>query len=124
LESDDEWDTCLNEAGLIQSGHQLRQLFTVILLGNTPADPRGLFYRHLPNLSDDGRYRLANTFDNRNPTDDDIMGLALQYMEIFLHKAGKTLNDFSLPAPKNIIPNVTGISRILMDELSYDVSRL
>lgn len=124
LESDDEWDTCLNEAGSIKSGHQLRQLFSIILLGNTPADPLGLFHRHLHNLSDDCRYRLQETFGNRHPTDDDIMGLCLQYIEIFLHKASKTLDNFSLPAPKNAIPNVDGISRILMDELSYDVDLL
>jgi hypothetical protein len=46
LESDEEWDICLNEAVLMQSGQQLRQLFAIILLGNTPADPQGLFDRH------------------------------------------------------------------------------
>ena len=124
LETDDEWDTCLNEAGSIQSGHQLRQLFTVILLGNTPADPLGLFDRHLHNLSDDCSYRLRTYFNNPHPTDNDIKDLALQYIEIFLHKAGKTLGDFNLPAPTNIIPDLTGISRIVMDELSYDIDTL
>ena len=124
LETDDEWDTCLNEAGSIQSGHQLRQLFTVILLGNTPADPLGLFDRHLHNLSDDCSYRLRTYFNNPHPTDNDIKDLALQYIEIFLHKAGKTLGDFNLPAPTNIIPDLTGISRIVMDELSYDIDAL
>ena len=47
LESDDEWDIYLNEAGLMQSGEQLRQLFTVILLNNTMTDPVGLFNRYL-----------------------------------------------------------------------------
>jgi hypothetical protein len=124
LESDDEWDTCLDEAGFIQSGHQLRQLFSVILLGNTPADPLGLFNRHLPDLSDDYRHRFETLYNNRHPTDDEIRDLTLQYIEIFLHKAGKKLIDFGLPEPMNIIRNLTAVSRILMDELSYDTVKL
>jgi hypothetical protein len=124
LESDDEWDTCLNEAGFIQSGHQLRQLFAVILLGNTPADPSGLFDRHLPNLSDDCRYRFETLFNNPHPTDNEIKDLTLQYIEIFLHKAGKTLTDCGLPNPVNVIRNLTGVSRIITDELSYDTVKL
>src|SRR5437667_3262233 len=58
LEGDDEWDQCLEEAGLIQTGHQLRQLFASILLHNNPLNPRLLYERHLPCLSDDCRYRL------------------------------------------------------------------
>ena len=58
LDSDDEWDTCLNEAELISSSYQLRQLFSIILLNNTPADSLSLFHRYLHDLSNDYRYRL------------------------------------------------------------------
>ena len=124
LETDDEWDTCLNEAGFTQSGEQLRQLFVIILLGNTPADPLGLFNRHLHHLSDDCRNRLQRRFGNPNPSDDDIKSLALQYIEILLHDAGKTLSDFSLPRPTKIIPDPRGLPRIVAEELSYNVDRL
>jgi len=39
LKSDNEWDACLMEARQIQSGCQLRRLFTMILLQNNPLDP-------------------------------------------------------------------------------------
>jgi hypothetical protein len=108
LETDDEWDICLNEAGFIQSGEQLHQLFVIILLRNNPADPLGLFDRHLHHLSDDCRHRLKNRFGNPNPTDEDVKSLTLQYIEILLHKAGKKLSDFSLPRPTKIIPDPRG----------------
>ena len=53
LATDDEWHRCLEEAGLIQTGHQLRQLFAAILLNNSPLEPKKLLRRHMPNLSDD-----------------------------------------------------------------------
>src|SRR5216117_2319841 len=67
LESDDEWDICLTEASSFQTGHQLRQLFTTILLYNSPTDPLNLFHRHRQHLSDDCRYRLRTCFHIASP---------------------------------------------------------
>jgi hypothetical protein len=121
---DDEWDTCLNEAAFIQSGGQLRQLFVIILLDNTPADPLDLFNRYLYHLSDDCRHHLNRRFPNLNPTDDDIKDLTLQYIEILLHRIDKKLSDFSLSHPTKIIPDPRDLPRIVAEELSYDIDRL
>ena len=58
IESDDEWDYCLQEAALFQTGSQIRQLFITILLMNDPCDPLGLFKRHFNSLSDDCGFLL------------------------------------------------------------------
>ena len=39
LENDNEWIWCLEEAGAMQTGHQLRNLFGVMLLFCSPAEP-------------------------------------------------------------------------------------
>jgi hypothetical protein len=124
LESDEEWYTCLMEAGLIQSGQQLRQLFTSILLANSPADPYLLFQQHIIDLSDDYRHRLFVLTHNRHPTQDEITSLALQYIQILLDKAGKTLDDYSLPESSHPLPQLNPITRILAEELDYDIISL
>src|SRR5271169_2461417 len=90
LEGDDEWDQCLEEAGLIQTGHQLRQLFASILLHNNPLNPRLLYERHLPCLSDDCRYRLQTRFHIFNPDYEQIESLALHEIDIILQQSGKS----------------------------------
>jgi len=124
LASDEEWDICLTEAGLIQSGHQLRQLFVTILLGNSPANPRKLFDTHRHNLSDDCRFHLQRYFHLPYPSDDQITTLALQYIDTLLQKAGKTLTDYSLPKPLFTFDDFNGVSRILAEEISYDIDIL
>src|SRR2546423_6889598 len=94
LEGDDEWDQCLEEAGLIQTDHQLRQLFTSILLYNDPLDPRSLYERHLPCLSDDCRHRLQTQFHISDPNCEQIESLALQEISVILQRSGKTLVDY------------------------------
>jgi hypothetical protein len=39
LEDDQEWDDCLQQASLTQSGKHLRTLFCVILQFNNPSNP-------------------------------------------------------------------------------------
>jgi hypothetical protein len=120
LETDDEWDICLTEATAIQSGKQLRRLFVNILLTNSPADPHRLFQQHVAGLSDDCRHRLRTLFNNNNPTADEVTSLALQYIDVLLQKSGKTLADYSLPAPTHPLRQLDGIPRILAEEMNYD----
>ena len=84
LESDDEGHTCLTEAGLIQSGQQLSQLFASILLANSPSDANLLFQQYLDDLSDDCRHRLFTLTHTRNddPTHEQSTSLALQYIHV------------------------------------------
>jgi len=43
LEDDSEWRVCLQEAGDMASGHQLRNLFVIILCDCVPSDPLALW---------------------------------------------------------------------------------
>lgn len=124
LESDDEWDICLAEAGFIQTGFQLRSLFAMILINNSPGDPLTLFNTHLPNLSDDCWYKLENQFHIASPNDIHVTNLTLYYIQILLQRAGKSLTDYNLPVPTINFDGLNGISRILAEEMSYDVGEL
>jgi Helitron helicase-like domain at N-terminus/PIF1-like helicase len=124
LESDDEWDTCLSEAGFIQSGSQLRHLFAMILINNSPADPLALFNKHLSNLSDDCKHKLQHRFHIDNPSEIHIISLTLHYLQILLQQSGKSLTDYNLPSPMINFDDLNGISRILAEELNYDRMQL
>jgi len=124
LATDDEWHRCLQEAGLIQTGHQLRQLFASILLNNSPQDPNDLLDRHIDNLSDDCRRRLQQDFHIDAPTLDQIRSLALHEIDAFLHRAGKTLADYHLPSPSIQFDSLNGIPRIIAEEKNYDLAQL
>jgi hypothetical protein len=116
LENDNEWDQCLEEAGLIQTGRQLRQLFVSILLHNNPIDPRSLYERHLSCLSDDCRYRLQTQFHIPDPNYEQIESLALQEINTTLQRSGKSLSDYHLPDPTIDFNNLNGIPRIIAEE--------
>ena len=118
LEDDKEWDQCLEEAGLIQTGHQLRQLFVLILVHSDPVDPRALYERHLPCLSDDCRFRIRTRFHIANPDYDQVESLALQEINTLLQKYGKSLSDYNLPNPSVTFENISGIPRIIAEEMT------
>jgi hypothetical protein len=124
LESDNEWHTCLTEAGFIQTGSQLRSLFTMILINNSPANPLALFTAHSTNLSDDCRHKLQHQFNIANPREDQVTSLALYYVQILLQRAGKSLTDYNLPLPTTDFDELNGVSRILAEEMRYDAYEL
>ena len=53
LESDSEWDSCLNEASSKVFGKKLRLLFGYILLFNEPSDPSALWHKYKNFLAED-----------------------------------------------------------------------
>ena len=116
LEGDNEWNLCLEEAGLIQTGQQLRELFVSILVHNNPLDPLSLYERHLSCLSDDCRYKLHTKFHIADPNYEQVESLALQEISIILQRSGKSLSDYHLPNPPVAYDNVIGISRIIAEE--------
>ena len=109
LESDDEWDMCLTEAGFIQTGSQLRNLFAMILINNSLANPLSLFNTHFPNLSDDCCYKLQYQFHILDPSDVQIASLTLYYLAILLQRAGKSLTDYNLPLPMVNFEELDGV---------------
>jgi hypothetical protein len=119
LATDEEWHQCLEEASLIQTGHQLRQLFATILLNNSPLNPNDLLHKYMHNLSDDCRYRLQTSFSIDFPTQEQIKSLALHELNVFLHRAGKTLADYHLPIPSVDFSDLQGVPRIIAEERNY-----
>jgi len=120
IDTDDEWDTCLEEAASFQTGHQFRQLFVTILLMNDPTEPIRLFNHHFDSLSDDCRYLLHRHYAIDMPTHDDIQSLVLQKLGELLEKSAKSLEDYKLPSPTVNFDLVHGIPRIITQELNYD----
>jgi len=58
LEDDGEWQKCLQEAGNMQTGHQLCCLFAIILLHCHPAQPHVFWDMNKAKLCDDLHHRL------------------------------------------------------------------
>ena len=72
LDSDEQWDRSLAEAGLWQGGFQLRELFVCILLHCQPADALQLWRNHSVNLSDDCRHQLRTIHQIDDPSDEQV----------------------------------------------------
>lgn len=122
LEGDDEWDQCLREAGEIQTGHQLRQLFASILLHNDPLDPLSLYGRHLACLSDDCRHKLQRIYNVAHPSHEQVESLALHEIEIILQRSGKSLSDYNLPDPSVDFAN--RVPRMVAEEMADNPQEL
>ena len=73
LDSDEQWDRSLAEAGLWQGGFQLRELFVCILLYCQPADPLQLWRNYSTNLSDDCRHQLQTIHQIDDPSDKQVL---------------------------------------------------
>ena len=56
LEDDSEWKVCLQEARDMASGHQLHNLFVIILQDCSPSDPLALWLQFWDKICDDLRY--------------------------------------------------------------------
>jgi hypothetical protein len=123
LETDEEFDKCLKEAGRMKTGRQLRQLFSVILLECAPISPLLLWNTHARNLSDDCRWRLQQQ-NIADPTNEQILSLALQDLSKHLQRSGKSLQDFGLPLPTHDFDDAQNIPRVIAEETSYDRQRL
>ena len=124
LETDEEFDICLEEAGRMQTGKQLRHLFAIILIERAPINPRLLWSTHAHNLSDDCRWKLQQR-NIDNPTDEQISSLALHDLDDILHRSGRSLQDFDLPLPTHNFEDLDqNVPRVIAEEKSYDRQRL
>lgn len=59
LEDDGEWELCLQDAADIQTGSQLRHLFTTLLLFCSPTQPNILWLHFQDKICDDLRHKLS-----------------------------------------------------------------
>ena len=97
LQDDKEWDDCLQEAGLIQSGSQLRRLFVTLLLFCQPIYPERLWEKHIGALTDDLLSRVRSDTGNANLhiSDPDLQNRALMRARYHAYSAWENLNRLS-----------------------------
>ena len=75
-------------------------------------------------LSDDCRYRLRTFHHIDNPSNEQIISLALHEVDHLLQQNGKSLSTYNLPNPSIDFENIDGVCRIVAEEINYDVERL
>jgi len=94
LSDDNEWHQCLEEAGHMATGHQLRVLFITILYECSPSNPRLLWDTHKHRLCDDLRYRLQHRHIREDPSDEDVWDYGLFLIDRLLSNFNKSLRDW------------------------------
>ncbi len=118
LADDGEWRQCLQEAAHMQSGHQLRQLFTTILIFCAPTTSATLWTEFRQHICDDLRPRVQ-AFGQNQPSDNDIYDYGLFLMQDILAQSGRTLEQFDLPSPQqNWREQVS--NRFIAEQLGYN----
>ncbi len=123
LSDDNEWHQTLAEAGAVQSGRSLRNLFFYIVFYCNPSNPRDLWLTHQDALSDDCKHRLTRLPHHiPYPTNSQAYSYALCELRRILQSNGKDLTDYGLPEPEfdYIADLSTEPNRMIRDELIYD----
>jgi hypothetical protein len=119
LEDDGEWELCLRDAAEIQTGSQLRHLFTTLLLFCTPTQPDNLWITFRDKICDDLRhklYELGRTIITQN----DIHDYGLHLIDNILRDSGRTLSDFPpMPLPLQNWSDTLS-NRLISQQINYD----
>ena len=115
LQDDNEWEQCLQEASLVQSGEQLRFLFSTILLFFEPSDPGRLWILFKRFLSDDYFLKFHSEAVAEN--------YALIDIQKLLDEHNKKICDYNeIPIP--IIDNHDYFNKLIRSELNFDINLL
>ena len=126
LQDDREWDDCLEEAGTVQAGGQLRRLFATLLLFCEVTCPERLWNKHSITLTDDILAHARREADD--PTleisEEELQNRALYYLQTILQQNGKDLCDFPyMPLPTGFLPEAYN-NRLIHEKQQYDLSVL
>ena len=112
LETDEEWDQCLQEASVSFMPKQLHSSFITILLFGEPAEPKVLWEKNKEDMSEDVlreystlKHVPANSL--HQCVENEVLHLPQEEMEAM----GSCLENFGLPVPQTC--------RILESTLSY-----
>ncbi|XP_057482346.1 uncharacterized protein LOC130769157 isoform X2 [Actinidia eriantha] len=101
LEDDEEWIQCLQEASIMNTGYQLRRLFSVILTQCCPLQPHVLWKQFSVHICDDLAHKIRTLFAIANPIEAQIEDYGLYLLNQLLQESGKCLTDFP-PMPQPI----------------------
>lgn len=119
LEDDGEWDQCLSEASVMQTGARLRHLFTTILLFCSPSQPDCLWFRYRRHICDDLLYRLR-TLGFNNASEADVYDYGLHSINMILRESGHNLSEWpSMPTVQHQWERYS-INDMIAEQLNYD----
>ena len=120
LEDDSERDAAMTEAASIRFGSHLRDLFANILIYCKPTNPLEFYERHKIELCRDIMLREgANT-----PTEVMHNEVLLALQERVARDGLDISKDFHLPPPNLDLARSQAQTRVLREEMSYDISYL
>lgn len=111
----------LEEAALWASSHQLRKLFTYILLFSEVADPSHLWNKTWHLLGDDIAHQLNMLHPHlkKNVPETLLKNHILSYLEKDLSQVGTSLSVFHLPLPSSELISALD-NRLLQEQLSFN----
>ncbi len=121
-DSDDEWNVCLRDAIIMQTGAQLWSLFVTILAFGVPGEPRMLWDKYKEHICDDCKVALQRC-SIVEPSIEQIESWTLHSLRDALAKFSKTFEDFGLPAPSVAFDQLK-TNRLLEVERDYNVEVL
>ena len=119
LEDDGEWEMCLQDAADIQTGSQLRHLFTTLLLFCTPTQPNILWFNFRDKICDDLRHKLHD-LGRTNINENDIYDYGLHLIDNILHDSGHALSDFPCMPQSQLNWSDTIHNRLISQQMNYD----
>ncbi len=120
LEDDNKWRQCLQEAGDMATGRQLRDLFATLLRDCTPSDPLRLWMDFRDKICDDLGYRLQTQNIRQNPSPEDIYDFGLYLIEEILQRSNKSLWNWPmLPLPQQNWEHVMG-NWLIAEQRNYN----
>ena len=119
LEDDGEWEICLRDAAEIQTGSQLRHLFTTLLLFCTPTQLNMLWINFRDKICDDLPHKLYD-LGHTTITQNDVYDFGLHLIDNILHDSGHALCDFP-SMPQSVINWSSTIrNRLITQQINYD----
>ena len=119
LEDDGEWEICLRDAADIQTGSQLRHLFTTLLLFCTPTQPNILWIDFRDKICDDLRHNLYQ-LGRTTITQNDVYDFGLHLIDNILHDSGHALSDFPSMPQSMINWSSTVHNRLISQQINYN----
>ncbi|KAK9740669.1 hypothetical protein RND81_03G052500 [Saponaria officinalis] len=117
-----KWNVALNESATWCTAHQLRELFTTILLFCEVIDPKKFWAAHWEKLSDDilPRQRRRMRIGDLTLSEDQIKNYALYELEMILNRNNRTLKQFpDFPLPDCLLLQVSE-NRLILEQQDYD----
>ena len=104
----------------MQTGHQLRNLFAVILLFCSPAQPAALWDQFKPKICDDLARELRGRHNIPLPQDNEVYDYGLYLLNKILMRSGKSLEDFAgMPIPQRDWEAIAD-NPLLAEQLDFD----